>query len=329
MQPSTRIFLPATLFFLSGLLTIALNATAALASCGHSFCTINTSWNMQGVAVEPGWRLDLRAEYIDQDQPRAGSDEISFGERPRHHDEVETRNRNVLATLDYAASDRWGLSATVPIIDREHLHIHNHRGAKLPERWDFTEIGDIRLLSRYQFTSEDVKEPSLSHYGLNAGVKLPTGKTHEDNSSGARAERSLQPGTGTTDLLLGGYYSRLTGMRNSAWFVQGLWQEPLHRHEQYKPGGRLSLDVGYRYEATDKLGLMLQLNGLSVERDRGAQAEPADTGGKFLFVSPGISYAVTPSAQVYLFAQQPLYQYVNGVQLTADWSAAGGVSLRF
>jgi hypothetical protein len=32
---------------------------------------------------------------------------------------------------------------------------------------------------------------------------------------------------------------------------------------------------------------------------------------------------------VYTFAQVPLYQKVNGVQLTADWSAVVGVSWRF
>ena len=74
---------------------------------------------------------------------------------------------------------------------------------------------------------------------------------------------------------------------------------------------------------------MHQLNALYRSRDSGAQAEPEDTGGGFLFVSPGISYALTKTTQVYAFVQKPLYQYVNGVQLTADWSALVGISTRF
>jgi hypothetical protein len=41
------------------------------------------------------------------------------------------------------------------------------------------------------------------------------------------------------------------------------------------------------------------------------------------------SVNVSKSAQLYAFAQFPLYQKVNGVQLTADWSALAGVSWRF
>jgi hypothetical protein len=302
---------------------------AAHASCGSAFCMVNTNWNMQGVAVEPGLRVDLRYEYINQDQPMSGSDKIAVGQIPRHHDEVKTVNRNYLATFDYTIDDKWGVSATVPYVDRFHLHVHNHLGAQLPEQWDFTRLGDIRVLGRYQLRSENADAYRLSFYGLNFGIKLPTGNRDITNADGDRAERTLQPGTGTTDLLLGAFYSQLLGQSDSSWFVQGLWQSPLNSREDYRPGKRLSFDVGYRYEATDKLGLMIQVNALYKGRDSGVQAEPEDTGGKFLFVSPGISYAVAKNFQVYGFVQKPIYQYVNGVQLTADWSAVAGVSARF
>ena len=38
---------------------------------------------------------------------------------------------------------------------------------------------------------------------------------------------------------------------------------------------------------------------------------------------------LTPRLQAYGFVQLPLYQYVNGVQLTADWALAAGLSVRF
>ena len=74
---------------------------------------------------------------------------------------------------------------------------------------------------------------------------------------------------------------------------------------------------------------MLQVNTLYRSRDRGLEAETADTGGKFVFVSPGASYAITKGVQVYGFVHKPVYQHVNGVQLTADWSVVGGVNVRF
>jgi len=42
-----------------------------------------------------------------------------------------------------------------------------------------------------------------------------------------------------------------------------------------------------------------------------------------------LSYAFTPSTQLYGLVQLPLYQYVNGEQLTANSSFTVGVSHRF
>ena len=309
--------------------TLSLGVPDALASCGASFCMVNTNWNLQGFAPETGLRVDVRFEYIKQDQLRSGSDRIAFGQIRRHHDEIESINRNLLTELDYTFNRDWGVAASLPIVDREHAHIHNHRGAQLPERWDFTRAGDLRVLGRRQWMSEETAGRTLSFYGINFGLKLPTGDKDVRNANGDRAERTLQPGTGTADLLLGGYYSRVLPDSNASWFAQGLLQTPLNDREEYKPGRRVTLDVGYRYEATDTIGLMIQLNALYRARDSGLQAEPDDTGGRFLFVSPGASFAVTKSMQLYGFLQFPLYQHVNGVQLTADWSAVVGVSARF
>jgi hypothetical protein len=301
----------------------------ASASCGAAFCAVNTNWNLQGLAAERGLRLDLRYEYIDQDRPMAGSNRVGVGQIPRHHDEVETVNRNYVGTLDYTFNDQWGVAATVPVSDRFHTHVHNHHGAQLTEQWDYTRLGDMRVLGRYQLQSANPERMSLGFYGLNFGLKLPTGERDLRNAAGDRAERTLQPGTGTTDLLLGAYYNGVLPSVGSSWFVQALWQSPLDSKEDYRPGQRFTLDLGYRYEATDKVGLMLQLNTLRRERDSGLQAEPEDSGGTFVFLSPGASYAVAKNIQVYGFVQKPIYQYVNGVQLTADWSAIVGVSTRF
>jgi hypothetical protein len=313
--------------WLLGLLAFGF-AGAASASCGTAFCMVNTSWNVQGVSTDAGARFDLRFEYIDQDQPMAGSRKIGVGEISHHHDEVRTINRNWVATFDYGFASGWGVSATLPFLDRDHAHIHNHMGAQLHDTWSFREIGDMRLLGRRQWRTESAEAQRLDFYGVNLGLKLRTGDTEVRNDQGALAERTLQPGTGTTDLLLGAYFHRVLGS-GSSWFVDARLQSALNSHDNFKPGAQTSIDVGYRLEATDKVGLMLQLNALHRARDEGSDAEPEDSGGKFLYLSPGVSYLVTKSLQAYAFVQLPLYQYVNGVQLTADWAAVAGISVRF
>jgi hypothetical protein len=301
----------------------------AQASCGAAFCMVNTNWNMQGLAPEPGLRLDLRFEYIDQNQPMSGSRRIGVGEIRKHHDEVRTINRNYLARFDYTFNADWGVAVTAPIVDRAHAHIHNHGGAQIFDQWDFTRLGDVTVLGRRQWMAESPDVPKLAFYGVNFGFKAPTGTFDMRNDANALAERSLQPGTGTTDLLLGAYYSQVLPALASSWFVQALWQAPLNTRDAYRPGRRLGLDAGFRYEASDRIGLMLQLNTLYRSRDSGREAEPDDTGGRFVFLSPGASYALTKAVQLYGFVHKPVYQHVNGVQLTADWSLVAGLNMRF
>ncbi|MGH8739918.1 MAG: hypothetical protein ACREUN_03350 [Burkholderiales bacterium] len=303
-------------------------AGEAAASCGTAFCMVNTSWSVQGAWTEPGARVDLRFEYIDQDQPMSGRRKVGVGEIRKHHDEVRTINRNWLATYDYTFNEAWGVSATLPLLDRDHAHIHNHMGAQLHDRWTIGEPGDLRLVARRQWRAESLGAQRLDFYGANFGLKLPSGKQDVRNANGELAERTLQPGTGTTDLLVGGYFRRMLGS-GASWFADALLQQPLNSHDDFKPGARVSLDLGYRREAGERLGLMLQLNLLHRQRDKGSDAAPDDSGGNALFVSPGASYAVADNVQLYGFLQLPLYQYVNGVQLTADWAVVAGFSARF
>ena len=105
-------------------------ATTANASCGSAFCFVNTNWSLQGVWTQPGPHVDLRFEYIDQDQPMARQQARSrSGEIPAHHDEVSTINRNFITTLDYGFNAELGhRRPSCPSSSRDHEHIHNHGG---------------------------------------------------------------------------------------------------------------------------------------------------------------------------------------------------------
>ena len=132
-----------------------------------------------------------------------------------------------------------------------------------------------------------------------------------------------------TDALFGAFTRRALPLKDMSWFAQALVQFPLNTRDDYKPGKRLSIDTGVRYESSERLALLLQANLLFRGRDSGEQAEAEDSGGKSLWISPGVSFAVTKSIQAYGFVQLPLYQYVNGVQLVAERSFVFGLSTRF
>jgi hypothetical protein len=302
---------------------------AAHASCGAAFCLVNTDWSAQGWWLEPGVLLDLKYELVDLDQPRTATDRIGVGEVPRHHDEVETKNRNWVLAADWSPAPAWGLAVTLPYVDREHVHIHNHQGAKLAEAWKFDELGDMRVVGRYEaFAARETVEHQSS-VGVTFGVKLPTGRYDVANGDGDVAERTLQPGTGTTDLLLGAYWHGMAPLAGVSWFARAQAALPMNERQGFKPGNAAYLDGGVRRAMGNDVGLMLQLNYVYKGRDKGVEAEPEDSGQQQLFLSPGASWNFAKSGQLYAFVQLPLYQKVNGVQLTADWSAVAGVSWRF
>jgi hypothetical protein len=148
------------------------------------------------------------------------------------------------------------------------------------------------------------------------GVVLPTGPTNVTNSEGVQAERSLQPGTGATSGVLG-LYTNYAAQNGSLWFAQAQFQGAMATKDDYRPGNQLLLTGGVSWPVSDSVALLGQLNALWRGRDEGVNAEPEESGGRSLFFSPGVSYTMSPSVQLYAFAQLPLYRYVNGTGLSS------------
>lgn len=300
-------------------------ATGAWANCGSAFCAVNTNWNIQGVPTATGTtRMDLRYEYIDQNRPWSGSHSAeSAGDEEAR--ETRTINRNLLATFDFAVSEHWGVTASVPIVSRSHSHVADPEGSATPESWNFTRLGDARLLASWRHA--DAVEPT-SATGILFGLKLPTGPFRVTNAEGVPAERSLQPGTGSTDLVVGLFTTKPA--RNGAlWFAQATFQSPVATKEDYRPGNLFVATGGYRHPFTLHVTGILQLNATARTHDSGSNAEPTVTGGQFVFVSPGLSWGLSPATEVYAFAQLPVYRHTNGAQLTFDWAVVTGITRRF
>ena len=168
--------------------------------------------------------------------------------------------------------------------------------------------------------------------GVLFGVKLPTGRTDVTFSSGPQqgggVDRGLQPGTGTTDLLLGAFY---LGEAAPDWgyFAQASFQAALGERAQYRPGSGVNLNLGVHYDGWGAWTPQLQLNLRRSNRDSGEAAEPVSTGGTLAYLSPGLSWHFRTDASLYGFVQLPVYQRVNGVQLTPKATASLGARFAF
>ena len=308
----------------------ALVASSAFANCGSAICSINTNTEIQTDSIEPGLSVALRYEFVDLDQTREGTKKVGAQGEPGGHDELETTNHNLILGLDYAFDQHWGIGVQIPYLKRKHVHIHNPdenglAAGEEPEReeWSFSGIGDVRAVGRYQF------DFGGTVVGAHAGLKLPTGKRDGRNDAGEKAERTLQLGTGSTDVIAGVFAKGSVADTQLRWFAQTQWQHAIATNDDFRPGDELTMDLGLRYLFTESFAANVQLNTRYKRRDSDANAEPDESGGKYVYVSPGLSYSFAQGFQIYGYAQVPLYQNVNGVQLTQSTSYVVGMSYRF
>ena len=308
----------------------ALAASSAVANCGSAVCSINTNTEIQYEVIEPGFGVNLRYEFVDLDQPREGTSKVGARGEPGEDDELETTNHNLVLGLDYVIDQHWGIGVQIPYLNRKHSHIHNPDEDEIaegeePEReeWNFSGIGDVRALGRYQF------DFGGTVVGAHAGLKFPTGKRDERNDADEEAERTLQLGTGSTDVIAGVFAKGNIADSQLRWFAQTQWQHAISTKDNFRPGDEITVDLGLRYLFTESFAATIQLNTRYKRRDSGDNAEPDESGGKYVYVSPGLTYAFARGFQIYGYVQVPLYQNVNGIQLTQSTSYVAGVSYRF
>jgi hypothetical protein len=338
--PSRRRIRPAILPF-AALSVIALfpHAALACASCG---CTLSSDWDNLGIGNASGFKLDIRYDYLNQNQLRSGNSTISPGAASRISNngdpqEVEkyTRNNYLTLGLDYSINPDWGINLQLPYIMRSHSTLGTASDGVTPGdgggQYDSrtSSIGDLKLIGRYQgFMPEH-------NFGVMFGLKLPTG-SHTDTAMSsdpsapgpAPIDRGLQPGTGTTDAILGAYYMD-TLSQNWDYFVQGIVQKALNSSDHYRPGDGANLNLGLRYMGNAAFTPQIQLNVRRVLHDTGADADTVSTGGTLVYLSPGISVPVSQQVSLYGFVQLPVYQKVNGVQLAPRYTATLGLRYSF
>lgn len=313
-----------------------LGCVTAQASCGSTACSINTNWDEHGMS-HPGWTADLRYSYSRADTLRSGSNKIAADTTfAGEVENLSTLNKIVTAAVDYTHDEHWGVMLHLPFITRDHEHNLGPYVAATSagyENFHASALGDIKVVGRYRWALD---ETGRSGMGVKFGLKLNTGKKDFTiaQSGTVPTEATLQPGNGSTDLILGLFWNQSAPGSDWNWFAQGALQSSINSNPTFRPGNQINLDGGARYALNHNLSALLQLNAQWNGADSGDSAAltpagAASSGGKIISFTPGLSYAITPDTQVYGLVQLPIYQYVNGEQLTANSSMTLGISHRF
>ena len=228
--------------------------------------------------------------------------------------------------FEYMFNRSWGVSAELPYDYRTFKTASGAPGGPITTlKWDA--LGDVRVHGIYTGFSEDLSS------GLDFGLKLPTGDfTHNDQWGDV--DRDSELGTGSTDLLLGGYHrGNLMQSQKWDWFVQGELDVPVLSQDQYRPGVEFDTDAGIDYTGFSfgrvRVSPLAQIIFSERSSDSGANASGGvndsappsvlgqpDSGYQRLMLSPGIEFHIHP-ARIYMDVEVPVWQNFTGDQLAA------------
>ena len=286
-----------------GLLALGVFTTAQACPCGCvKVCVDNLA--ERPTAQAGAYTLDLRYDYINQDERNDGA-----------HAHFTAVHRNILATIETQLLGQ-NVSISVPRIDRS-TETATGKGKVVG-------LGDITIATRLAWEG----------YTVSAGLKLPTG-THDLTMLVPR--RYLQPGTGSTDVLLGIRKDFGFATDTLTEFLQVQGQASANSDAYFRPGTLLSLTAGLRYKLSESLAVSLQGTLLRQYRDKNIQsvvdatyAEDLESAGLQQILAAGLTYKFNPSTNAYLFYSEPVKTsnyapkasggLVNPVHATAIWS---------
>ena len=325
---TTRAFGSGAAVLLLPLTLLTSNTAHACASCG---CTLSSDAAM-GYSALTGWRVSVEYDYIHQDELRSGTHSISTVPDDSEL-ERETLNRYITAGISYTPTANWNINLLVPYVVRTHSTYGDFDSEDPPTDLSSSRsssLGDVKLIGSYQGFLP------THNLGVQFGVKLPTGHygTAVDFYGGPAAgeplDASLQPGTGSTDVIVGAYFYRAIS-QDFDFFANGQFQSAVKHHldqagNDFRPGNSVAVSFGLRYEANPRWVPQLQANLLHKSRDQGALADIQSTAGNVAYISPGLTAQVTAKLHAFGFVQIPVYSNLYGYQLFPRYTASVGVS---
>jgi hypothetical protein len=296
------------------LLAAALTPSASWAcACGCGIFDVGTSSMFPS---GPGGMAFLEYDYQDQNQNWSGSSRASAD----NNGDKAIQTDFVTAGLQYMFNNDWGLMVEVPYVNRTFTTASSAPSGGLATL-NWGDIGDIRVKGIYTGLSSDMST------GLTFGFKLPSGNyTYNDQYDDV--DRDTETGSGSTDVLLGGFARQNLGS-DFYWFGEVQFDLPVMFRDEYRPGLELDAGTGVYYRGFSVGGVniepLAQVLGSYRMSDSGAAAsggagdDPAggpDSGYQRVLLSPGIEFDKHPWS-LYADAEFPVYQNFTGNQLAA------------
>ena len=251
----------------------------------------------------------LQYDFQDQSRNWSGTSMADAANNP----DKEIKTDFITAGLQYMFNSNWGFQFELPYDYRTFKTTSNAPGNPITTiNWGA--LGDIRLEGIYTGFFADQSA------GVTFGLKLPTGDWIYNNAWGD-VDRDSEIGTGSTDILLGGFYrGNITKDEKWDWFAQGLLDVPVLTQVGYRPGVELDSAVGVDYKGFSlgrmRISPVAQVIASERTSDCGSNANHDNSGYQRILLSPGIEFHIHP-IKIYADVELPVYQHFTGNQLAA------------
>ncbi|MDE2271845.1 MAG: hypothetical protein KGJ94_07660 [Xanthomonadaceae bacterium] len=277
-------------------------------ACGCGIFSVGAN-NLLPSTLGNATDLYLRFDYLDQSKDWHGDSSEPAAANPDKN--VRTLFQTV--GLQTFFNRNWGMRVELPYWQR---HFATLDDTSQQVAFNHGALGDLRLLGVYTGFSPDRST------GLMFGAKLATGDWTYPGF-----DRDTAIGTGTTDVLLGGYRQWKFGA-NMGWggFVQTMADLPTDSREGYRPGDELDAAAGVYPSGWDlgggvRLTPILQVQASLRQSDSGREADPANSGYQRVLAAPSLEFAWS-RLRIDATVAAPIWQHTHGYQLVAPWQAS-------
>jgi len=186
-------------------------------------------------------------------------------------------------------------------------------------------LGDAVLMAKFILTQLSDSGTELQ---LGIGPKIPLGRSDLTDERGITLNADLQPGSGSWDAIIWGYFARQLSIRPSSVIstrivgrFNGINRDYLGSLN-YSFGNSIQIYLG----AGDQMAwgnqivtpsLSLRYRYAGADRINGGELD--NTGGQWMNLIPALSWHLTPQSILHLVPEIPVYSKVNGTQLISTF----------
>jgi hypothetical protein len=286
-------------------------APAELAACSVCRCG-DPAFNALGLDLFRPGAFNLALDWDRFEKEQGGDEGV----------EALVENRYTL-TASYAVGRRVTLIARVPWSSRD-LTTEPGEGGEV-ERVSADGLSDPELWVHYRLWAAPMTSAvgSRGWVGVHGGVKTPWGE-NERSEGGERLDEHVQPGTGSTDWVVG-IAGVLVVDPSSTLFGSAQYRSTGTNSYGYRYGDSALATAGYERSFGSVLDGVVEADFRDADMDRVDDSGELDpnTGGSLLYLTPRLLVRLSSSFVARASAQIPVARDLNGDQTEHTVYSAG------